>query len=117
MNVGVEIVDEKPLVARVLPDIFKPVYVNELAAQHRAVGADQVGIGRIDGQNRVVLLRIRTEQKKRSTVQPQFQLRQKPRVMEIDAVGVSCPRDDVTPRVEQRKEIAGFQGARAVLLK
>ena len=91
--------------------------MDQLAAQPRPVVATQLGVRQIHGQYGVVFLHIGAEEQQRGAVQPQFELRQEPRVMQIDAVGVAGPGDDIATRVEQSEGIARFEGARPALLK
>lgn len=113
----IEIVHEEPLVTRVPPDIFEPVHVDQFAVQGNPIARPQLGVRQIDGQHRVVFLDVRAEEQKRRTVQPQFELRQKPGVIEVNAVGIAGSGDNVAARVKQREGIAGFEGSWTALLE
>ena len=117
MSSGVEVVDEEPLVTRVLPNVFEPVHMYQFAAQCDTVAGDQLGVRQIHGQDRIVFLHIRAEQEERRTIQPQLELRQETRVMEVDAVGVAFARNDIAAVIKQSKCITGFECARPALLK
>jgi hypothetical protein len=117
MASSVEVVYEEPLVARVLPNVFETIHMDQLATQYVPVARDQLGVGQIHCQYGIVLLHIRTEQEQRSAIQSQFELRQKTRVVEVDAVRIAFTSDDVASVVEQGECITGFQRARAAFLK
>ena len=74
--------------------------MDQLAAQPYAIARHQIGVRQIHGQCRVVLLYIRAEQEERGTIQSQLELRQKPRIMKIDSVGIAIPSDDVAAVIE-----------------
>jgi hypothetical protein len=95
MSSGVEVVHEEPLIIRILPDVFEPVHMDQFGAESDAIARDQFGVRQVHGQNRVVFLHIRAEQEERRTIQPQLELRQETRVVQIDAVGIAFARDDV----------------------
>ena len=117
MGSGVEVVDEEPLVTRVLPDVFEPVHMDQFGAEGDPIARDQFGVRQVHGQDRVVLLHIRAEQEERRTIQSQLELRQETRVVEIDAVGIAFARHDVAAVIKQGKGITGFECARPALLK
>ena len=78
---------------------------------------DQFGVRQVDGQDRVVFLHIRAEQEERRTIQPQLELRQKTRVVEIEPVGIAFTRDDIAAVIKQGKGITRFECARPALLE
>ena len=117
MASGVEIVDEEPLVTRVLPDVFEPVHMDQFAAECDPVAREQLGIRQIHGQDRVVFLHIRAEQEERRTIQSQLELGQKTRVVEINAVGITFARNDIAAVIKQGKGITGLERARPPLLE
>ena len=77
----------------------------------------QTGVGEVDPQNRVVLLHIRAQQQQRSAVQAQFQPREIPCVVMVDAVGTAISRGYVATTVEYRECVTVLEGAQAPLLK
>ena len=95
MSSGVEVVYEEPLVTRVLPDVFEPVHMKQFGAEGDPVARDQFGVRQVHSQNGVVFLHVRAEQEERGAIQPQLELRQETRVVEIDAVGIAYARDDI----------------------
>jgi hypothetical protein len=64
------------------------------------VARDQFGVRQVHGQDRVVFLHVRAEQEERGAIQPQLELRQETRVVEIDAVGIAFARDDIAAVVK-----------------
>ena len=74
MGSVIEVVNEEPLVTRVLPNIFEPVHMDQFGSQGDPIARDQFGVRQVDGQHRVVLLHIRAEQEERRTIQPQLEL-------------------------------------------
>jgi len=108
MGSGVEVVDEEPLVTRVLPDVFEPVHMDQFGAEGDPIARDQFGVGQIHRQGGVVFLHIRAEEEKRRAIQPQLELRQETRVVEVDAVGVAFARNDIAAVIKQGKGITGL---------
>ena len=62
-------------------------------------------------------MHIRAEQQERRAIQPQLELRQETRVVEIDAVGIALARNDIAAVIKQGKGIAGLECARPALLE
>lgn len=91
--------------------------MDQFAAQGDLVWGDQLRVGQIHREDRVVLLHIGAQQEQRSSVQPQLELRQKARVVQVDTVRIALCRDNVAAAIEQRKRIATFQCARPALLE
>ena len=108
MDSGVEVVDEEPLVIRVLPDVFEPVHMDQFAAECDPVAGDQLGVRQIHGQDGVVFLHVRAEQEERRTIQSQLELGEETRVVEVNAVGVALARHDIAAVIKQRKGVTGF---------
>src|SRR5262249_37798176 len=50
----IEIADVDQLVVRVFPDELSPVYIDQLPAQCTAIALANIGIGEVNGQERVV---------------------------------------------------------------
>jgi hypothetical protein len=91
--------------------------MDQFGAEGDPIARDQFGVRQVHGQDRVVFLHIRAEEEERRTIQPQLELRQKTRVVEIDAVGVAFTGDDIAAVIEQGKRITGLQCARPALLE
>jgi hypothetical protein len=95
MASGIEVVDEEPLVIRVLPDVFEPVHMDQLAAKPDPIARDQLGVRQIDGKDGIVFLNIRAEQEEGRAIEPHLKLRQETRVVEVNAVGVALACNDI----------------------
>ena len=113
----VEVVDEEPLVTRVLPDVFEPVHMDQFAAERDPIPRDQLRVRQIHGQDGIVFLHIRAEQQERRTIQPQLELGQETRVVEIDAVGIAFARYDIAAMIKQGKGITRFECPRPAFLE
>ena len=117
MASGIEVVDEEPLVTRVLPDVFEPVHMDQFAAERDPIARDQLGVRQIHSKDSIVFLHIRAEQEERRTIQSQLELRQETRVVEIDAVGIAFAWDDIAAVIKQGEGITGLECARPALLE
>jgi len=71
----IEIAHQHQLVVGVFPDELPPVDVDALAMQRAAIQVGHVGIGEIDGQQRIVLSGIGAQEQRPFTVHAQLQLR------------------------------------------
>lgn len=100
MAARVEIMDEKPLVTRILPDVFEPIYMDKPAAQRATIAGKQVWVCQIHRQDGIVFLDIRAEKEERRAVESEFELRQKAGVAQIETVRAARASRDVTARIE-----------------
>jgi hypothetical protein len=91
--------------------------MDQFGAEGDPIARDQFGVRQVHGQDRVVFLHIRAKQQERRTIQPQLELRQETRVVEIDAVGITLARNDIAAVIKQGKGIAGLKCARPALLE
>ena len=78
---------------------------------------EEVGIGQIDGQQRIVVLDDRAEQQRPAVVDQQLQAGQEARVLVIEPLGAALAGHDVAVVVEHAEGVAVLEGARPPLLQ
>src|SRR5256885_7391522 len=113
----IEIAHEHQLVVGVFPDELPPVDVDALAMQRAAIQVGHVGIGEIDGQQRVVLARIGAEQQRPVVIEIKLQLRQVARVAVVEPVRAAAVSCDIAKMVEDGEGVTVLQDPGARLAK
>jgi hypothetical protein len=69
--------------------------MDQFAPERDPIPRDQLGVRQIDGKDGIVFLHIRAQQEEPRTIQSQLELRQKTRVVEVDAVGIAFAGNDI----------------------
>ena len=85
--------------------------------QRAAIQVGHVGIGEIDGQQRVVLARIGAEQQRPIAIEVKLQLRQMARVVVVEPVRAAAVSCDIAKMVEDGEGVTVLQDPGARLAK
>jgi hypothetical protein len=109
-----EIAHRDALVARGLPEELGAHDVQRVARQVGGGGED-LGVGEIDGEHRIIVLHRGAQQQRPPAVEQQLQARQVARVRVVEAVGAGLAAHDVAVAVEHREGVAVLEHARAAL--
>ena len=117
MRLQIEIPHQQQFIVGVPPDELPPVDIDQLAMQHLAIPVHRVGIGKIDGQQRIVLAGIGAEQQRLVAVEAQLQLRQIAGVVVIETVGAAAAAGNIAKWIEDDERVAMLQDPAARLAK
>ena len=118
MRARVEVAHRQALVGTTGPDELRPDDVDRVLRQLQAARRiEEVGIGQIGGQNRVVVLNDRAEQQRPAVIDQQLQAGKEAHVLVIEALGAALPRHDVVIVVKHAERVAVLQSARPALLQ
>ena len=118
MRARVEIAHREALVGTTRPDELRPDDVDRVLRQiEPAGGIEEVGVGQIGGQERVVVRHDRAEQQRPAVIDQQLHAGEEAHVLVVKALGAAFPGHDVAVMIEQAKRVAVLQGARPALLQ
>lgn len=111
VRVAVEIAQPDPLVTDRVPKEFRPPDCNRVTWNDRcSVPPDDLGIGEVYGQGRIVILDDRAEQERAPILEEQLQPRQMPGVVAEQPFRGVRRDPHVAIAIENGEGVAGFQG-------
>ena len=99
------------LVAGAVAQELEPAEIEAVALQpDPALGIVEVGIGEIDDQRAIVVDHDRAEQQRREAAEPELQIGEEARVLEIEAVRTALAAAEVALLVEDAEQIVVLEG-------
>ncbi len=105
-----EVAYQEPLVARAVPDELEPVQVDLLAPQGDLSIEEEIRVAEVRAENRVVVLRHRTQQQGPRVFEQQLELRQDTGVSVIQPFGTAGLRAHIAAMIEDGEGVAVLQG-------
>ena len=105
------ILDAQALIGAAAPQEKRAHHVQRILWQNRLLIENDVGVGQINGEDRIVIADVGAEQQRLLAVEQNLQLRQVTRVVKKQAVGAARRRADIGIAVDDRKTVAVFQRA------
>ena len=112
-----EISHQQPLIACAAPDEFCPVQVQLLAAQCDLAIDQQVRIAEVGAEDRVVILRHRTQQERACILEQQLELRQDAGIAMVETFRIAEFAANVAALIEHGERVAVLERAGPPLLQ
>jgi hypothetical protein len=105
------VLHKQALISHASPQKQRTHDVQHVLWQDELLVEIDIGIGQIDGEDRIVIANVRSQQERTRSIQQQFKARQIARVATENAVRASWLCADVGMAVEHGKAVTVFQSA------